>query len=65
MKEDTDNLQFDNLKPVLNEKPTYWRLTVPTSEVTQTEELVLSMQGVIVNKDLPPMLMKWVISSSY
>jgi hypothetical protein len=33
--------------------------------VTQTEELVLSMQGVIVNKDLPPMLTKWVISSSY
>jgi hypothetical protein len=58
MKEDTDNLQFDNLKPVPNEKPTYWRLTVPTSEVTQTEELVLSMQGVIVNKDLPPMLTK-------
>ena len=58
MKEYTDNLQFDNLKPVLNKKPAYWRLTVPTSEVTQTEELVLSMQGVIVNKDRPPMLTK-------
>ncbi|KIM72038.1 hypothetical protein PILCRDRAFT_82231 [Piloderma croceum F 1598] len=54
----TDNFQFDKLKPTLNEKPTYWRLTVPTSEVTQSEELVLSMQGVIVNKDLPPILIK-------
>jgi hypothetical protein len=54
----TDNFQFDKLKPILNEKPTYWRLTVPTSESTQIEELVLSMQGVIVNKDLPPILIK-------
>ena len=54
-KEVIDNLQVDKLKPVLNEKPMYWRLTVPTSE---SEELVLSMQGVIVNKDLPPVLKK-------
>ncbi|KIM78969.1 hypothetical protein PILCRDRAFT_74910, partial [Piloderma croceum F 1598] len=38
------------------EKPTYWRLTIPATDKTETEELVLSMQGVIVNKDLPPIL---------
>ncbi|KIM77374.1 hypothetical protein PILCRDRAFT_12015 [Piloderma croceum F 1598] len=54
----TNFIDFDKLKPILNEKPTYWRLTVPTSESTQIEELVLSMQGVIVNKDLPPILIK-------
>jgi hypothetical protein len=48
--------QIDNLKPVLNEKPTYWRLVIPTTEASQSEELVLSMQGVITSKDLPPML---------
>ena len=62
--EDIDSWQVDKLKPVLNEKPTYWRLTIPTSEATQSEELVLSMQGVIVNKDLPPVLKKWVNYSS-
>ncbi|KIM79400.1 hypothetical protein PILCRDRAFT_10521 [Piloderma croceum F 1598] len=47
---------INTLKPVLSEKPTYWRLTIPAADKTETEELVLSMQGVIVNKDLPPIL---------
>ncbi|KIM71254.1 hypothetical protein PILCRDRAFT_17230 [Piloderma croceum F 1598] len=46
--------QVNKLKPVLSEKPAYWRLTIPATDQTETEELVLSMQGVIVNKDLPP-----------
>ena len=58
IQEDIDDWQVDKLEPVLNDQPKYWRLTVPTSEVTQSEELVLSMQGVIVSKDLPPMLKK-------
>jgi hypothetical protein len=48
--------RIDNLKPVLNEKPTYWRLVIPTTEASQSEELVLSMQGVITSKDLPPVV---------
>jgi hypothetical protein len=52
--------QIDKLKPVLNEKPTYWRLTIPSMDETQKEELVLSMQGVILNKDLPPVLKRCV-----
>jgi hypothetical protein len=48
--------QINMLKPVLSEKPAYWRLTIPATDKTETEELVLSMQGVIVNKDLPPIL---------
>jgi hypothetical protein len=50
--------EIDKLNPVLNNKPTYWRLTVPTSNTDKSEELVLSMQGVITNKDLPPILQK-------
>jgi hypothetical protein len=50
--------QIEKFKPVLNEKPTYWRLTIPISEAAQSEELVLSMQGVITSKDLPPVLKK-------
>jgi hypothetical protein len=50
--------QLDKLRPVLNEKPTYWRLVIPNAESDQSEELVLSMQGVITNKELPPVLNK-------
>jgi hypothetical protein len=53
--------EIDKLQPVLNDKPTYWWLTIPTSDAGQSEELVLSMQGVITNKDLPPVLHKYKI----
>ena len=49
-------IQDNILRPVLNEKPTYWRLTIPQSEASEINELVWSIQGVIVNKDLPPVL---------
>jgi hypothetical protein len=45
-------------KPILNESPTYWRLVVPGSDATQVDELVLTLQGVIASKDLPPVLKK-------
>jgi hypothetical protein len=49
-------IQDDILRPILNEKPTYWRLTIPGLESYESEELVWSIQGVIANKDLPPIL---------
>jgi hypothetical protein len=54
----SNQTQIDKLQPALNDKPTYWRLTIPTSDASQSEELVVSMQGVITNKDLPPVLEK-------
>ena len=48
--------QVDLLKTVRNERPTYWRLVTPGLEVTEVEELVLSLQGVIASKDLLPVL---------
>jgi hypothetical protein len=56
----TRSKQIDKLKPILNKKPTYRRLTIPTTDETQKEELVLSMQGVILNKDLPPVLKRCI-----
>ena len=53
-------IQIDQIVPMLNEKPNCWRLTIPTSDMTQSEELVMSMQGVIVGKDLPPLLKRSV-----
>ena len=51
-------IQIDMFKPILNESPTYWRLVVPGSDATQVDELVLTLQGVIASKDLPPVLKK-------
>ena len=48
--------RLDKLRLILNEKPTYWRLVIPNSDSDQSEELVLSMQRVIMNKDLPSVL---------
>ena len=50
--------QIDTFIPVPNKKPTNWRLVIPGSDVAQVEELVLSIQGVITSKDLPPVLKK-------
>ena len=36
-------IQIDQIVPTLNEKPNCWRLTIPTSDTTQSEELVMSM----------------------
>jgi hypothetical protein len=47
--------------PVLNEKPKFWRF-IQNSGGTQQEELVLRMQGVITQKDLPPLLKRYVSS---
>jgi hypothetical protein len=33
-------------------------MVIPGSDATAAEELVLSIQGVIVSKDLPPVLKK-------
>lgn len=52
-------IQDNDIKPVLNEKPTYWRLTIPGSDTSESEELVWTIQGVIVNKDLPPVLNRY------
>lgn len=42
---------------MFNECPKYWRFVVSTSDIAaDQEELVLSIQGVIVQKDLPPVI---------
>ena len=58
-------VKIENLVPVLNHKPMIWRLTIPSSGDLQNQELVLSIQGVIAAKDLPPITNRYVIYIVY
>jgi hypothetical protein len=41
-----------------SEQPKSWKFIVPNTNVTEQEEVVLSVQGIITHMDLPPFT-KW------
>ena len=48
------NMQFDALKPVFDNIPRCWRFITSNGDSAEQEELVLSVQGIITQMDLPP-----------
>ena len=48
------SLQIELLKPTYSEQPKSWKFIVPNTDVTEQEEVVLSVQGIITHTDLPP-----------
>lgn len=53
-------IQIADLGLVMSESPKCWRFIVPNEDASENEELVLSLQGIISHKDLPPILRRCV-----
>jgi hypothetical protein len=47
-------MKMDHVKPVFNTNPPGWILTIPGESDLEYEEFVIRLQGVIVQKELPP-----------
>jgi len=45
---------MDHVKPVFNTNPPGWILTIPGESDLEYEEFIIRLQGVIVQKELPP-----------
>lgn len=52
-------IQVDVVKPVFNNSPPGWILTVAKYDNPESEELVVRLQGVIVQSELPPVTVRW------
>ena len=53
-------IQMDNIIPVFNSNPPGWILTVPGARNSEHEEFVIKLQGVITQKELPPITVRYV-----
>jgi len=52
-------MQMDHIKPVFNTNPPGWILTIPGECDLEHEEFVVRLQGVIVQKALPPVMVRY------
>jgi hypothetical protein len=51
--------------PVLNTNPPGWIFTVPDERGLEHEELVVRLQGVIAQKELPPVTVRYAEWDTY
>ena len=52
-------MQMDHINPIYNTNPQGWILTVPGEHDSEPEEFVVRLQGVIVQKELPPVTVRY------
>jgi hypothetical protein len=52
-------MQMDHIKPVFNTNPPGWILTIPGECDLEHEEFVVRLQGVIVQKEFPPVMVRY------
>ena len=52
-------MQMDHIKPVYNTNPPGWILTIPSERDLEPEEFVVRFQGVIMQKELPPVTVRY------
>jgi hypothetical protein len=50
---------------VQNEGPICWKFVVPNEAATGHEEVVLSVQGIISQKDLPPVMIRYAVNTRH
>jgi hypothetical protein len=53
-------IQMDHIIPVWNANPPGWIFTIPGEQGLEHEEFVVRLQGVIAQKELPPITIKYV-----
>ena len=56
----TMNVKTEGLKVVLHEMPTYLMFTIPDNDISERQEVVLAIHGIITKKDLPPFITRFV-----
>jgi hypothetical protein len=50
---------MDHIIPVLNTNPPGWIFTIPSEHDLEQEEFVVRFQGVIAQKELPPVIVRY------